>query len=156
PPDPRRPGGKDRGRPLQPSHGEPEQPLRRPGPACGDPGHLLRWPRHRLGWPALRGTIVVPVQRSRTETSMIAPAEPAYGTDDALLVLEDGTITRGRASGARGVCMGEIVFATGMTGYQEAVTDPSYHRQIVRMTSPHIGTTGMNRQDPGSQRIWAT
>ncbi|ACQ80292.1 carbamoyl-phosphate synthase, small subunit [Beutenbergia cavernae DSM 12333] len=74
--------------------------------------------------------------------------------DPALLVLEDGTVFRGRAWGARGASVGEIVFSTGMTGYQETLTDPSYHRQIVVMTAPHIGNTGVNDEDPESRRIW--
>lgn len=74
--------------------------------------------------------------------------------DPALLVLEDGTVLRGAAYGARGETFGEIVFATGMTGYQETLTDPSYHRQIVVMTAPHIGNTGVNDEDPESWRIW--
>ncbi len=72
----------------------------------------------------------------------------------ALLVLEDGTVYRGRPYGARGATVGEIVFNTGMTGYQETLTDPSYHRQIVVMTAPHIGNTGMNDEDQESSRIW--
>ena len=72
----------------------------------------------------------------------------------ALLVLEDGEVYRGRPFGARGATVGEIVFNTGMTGYQETLTDPSYHRQIVVMTAPHIGNTGMNDEDPESSRIW--
>ncbi len=60
----------------------------------------------------------------------------------------------GQAYGARGSSVGEAVFATGMTGYQETLTDPSYHRQIVTMTAPHIGNTGMNRADAESSRIW--
>ena len=72
----------------------------------------------------------------------------------ALLVLEDGTVFPGRAWGARGRTLGEIVFSTGMTGYQETLTDPSYHRQIVVMTAPHIGNTGVNDEDPESKRIW--
>ena len=72
----------------------------------------------------------------------------------ALLVLEDGAVFPGRAWGARGRTLGEIVFATGMTGYQETLTDPSYHRQIVVMTAPHIGNTGVNDEDPESSRIW--
>ncbi|PWD49736.1 carbamoyl phosphate synthase small subunit [Serinibacter arcticus] len=72
----------------------------------------------------------------------------------ALLVLEDGTHLVGRAWGARGQTLGEIVFSTGMTGYQETITDPSYHRQIVVMTAPHIGNTGVNDEDPESSRIW--
>ena len=73
-------------------------------------------------------------------------------TDIALLVLEDGTVFKGRAWGARGRTLGEIVFSTGMTGYQETLTDPSYHRQIVVMTAPHIGNTGVNDEDPDSSR----
>ncbi|MDR2372631.1 MAG: glutamine-hydrolyzing carbamoyl-phosphate synthase small subunit [Bifidobacteriaceae bacterium] len=72
----------------------------------------------------------------------------------ALLVLEDGRHFRGRPFGARGTATGEIVFNTAMTGYQETLTDPSYHRQIVVMTAPHIGNTGVNSADPESGRIW--
>ncbi len=76
------------------------------------------------------------------------------GPEQAILVLEDGTVARGRAYGARGTTFGEIVFSTGMTGYQETLTDPSYHRQIVVMTAPHVGNTGINDEDPESGRIW--
>ncbi|MDX2932311.1 glutamine-hydrolyzing carbamoyl-phosphate synthase small subunit [Streptomyces ipomoeae] len=72
----------------------------------------------------------------------------------AVLVLEDGRIFRGRAYGAVGATFGEAVFSTGMTGYQETLTDPSYHRQVVVMTAPHVGNTGVNDEDPESQRIW--
>ncbi|SPT54048.1 Carbamoyl-phosphate synthase small chain [Actinomyces bovis] len=72
----------------------------------------------------------------------------------ALLVLEDGYTLVGRAYGATGRTLAEIVFNTGMTGYQETLTDPSYHRQIVVMTAPHIGNTGVNDEDPESERIW--
>ncbi|MGW5664166.1 glutamine-hydrolyzing carbamoyl-phosphate synthase small subunit [Streptomyces sp. NPDC003758] len=72
----------------------------------------------------------------------------------AVLVLEDGRIFRGRAYGAVGVTFGEAVFSTGMTGYQETLTDPSYHRQVVVMTAPHVGNTGVNDEDPESKRIW--
>ncbi len=72
----------------------------------------------------------------------------------ALLVLEDGRSLRGAAYGAVGTTFGEAVFATGMTGYQETLTDPSYHRQIVAMTAPHIGNTGVNDEDDESARIW--
>jgi len=74
----------------------------------------------------------------------------------ALLVLEDGRTFRGRAYGAVGETFGEAVFATGMTGYQETLTDPSYHRQVVVMTAPHIGNTGVNDEDPESARIWVS
>ncbi|PWK68670.1 carbamoyl-phosphate synthase small subunit [Streptomyces sp. CG 926] len=72
----------------------------------------------------------------------------------AVLVLEDGRIFRGRAYGAVGETFGEAVFSTGMTGYQETLTDPSYHRQVVVMTAPHVGNTGVNDEDPESSRIW--
>ncbi|MET7932895.1 glutamine-hydrolyzing carbamoyl-phosphate synthase small subunit [Streptomyces sp. NPDC005322] len=74
----------------------------------------------------------------------------------AVLVLEDGRTFRGRAYGAVGETFGEAVFSTGMTGYQETLTDPSYHRQVVVMTAPHIGNTGVNDEDPESQRIWVS
>jgi len=72
----------------------------------------------------------------------------------AVFVLEDGTRYSGRAYGALGRTLGEAVFATGMTGYQETLTDPSYAGQIVLMTAPHIGNTGMNDEDLESARIW--
>jgi carbamoyl-phosphate synthase small subunit len=71
----------------------------------------------------------------------------------ALLVLEDGRTFRGEAYGAVGETVGEAVFATGMTGYQETLTDPSYHRQVVVMTAPHVGNTGVNDEDPESGRV---
>ena len=72
----------------------------------------------------------------------------------AVLVLEDGRSFRGTAYGAVGETFGEAVFNTGMTGYQETLTDPSYHKQVVVMTAPHIGNTGVNDEDPESGRIW--
>ena len=72
----------------------------------------------------------------------------------AVYVLEDGRIFRGQAYGAIGETFGEAVFNTGMTGYQETLTDPSYHRQVVAMTAPQIGNTGVNDEDPESSRIW--
>ncbi|MGP6176891.1 glutamine-hydrolyzing carbamoyl-phosphate synthase small subunit [Microbacterium sp. A196] len=72
----------------------------------------------------------------------------------AVLVLEDGTRYAGRAYGAVGTTLGEVVFATGMSGYQETITDPSYAGQIVLQTAPHIGNTGMNDEDAESHRIW--
>ncbi|MCK2028537.1 glutamine-hydrolyzing carbamoyl-phosphate synthase small subunit [Microbacterium galbinum] len=74
--------------------------------------------------------------------------------ESAVLVLEDGTRYTGRAYGARGTTLGEVVFSTGMSGYQETITDPSYAGQIVLQTAPHIGNTGMNDEDPESRRIW--
>ncbi|WP_028849255.1 glutamine-hydrolyzing carbamoyl-phosphate synthase small subunit [Thermocrispum municipale] len=75
-------------------------------------------------------------------------------TPSAALVLEDGRIFRGEPFGARGTTLGEAVFCTGMTGYQETLTDPSYYRQIVVQTAPHIGNTGWNDEDDESARIW--
>lgn len=77
-----------------------------------------------------------------------APAKPA------LLVLEDGRWFRGRSFGAEGETFGEAVFSTGMSGYQETLTDPSYHRQVVIATAPHIGNTGWNDEDDESDKIW--
>jgi carbamoyl-phosphate synthase small subunit len=73
---------------------------------------------------------------------------------DAMLVLEDGTTLRGKGFGAYGESFGEMVFNTGMTGYQETLTDPSYCGQIVAMTAPHVGNTGINDEDQESHRIW--
>jgi len=72
----------------------------------------------------------------------------------AYLVLDDGRIFEGRSWGATGKTFGEAVFQTGMTGYQETLTDPSYHQQVVVMTAPHIGNTGMNIEDNESSKIW--
>lgn len=77
-------------------------------------------------------------------------------TKDAVLVLEDGSRYEGHSYGSEGTTFGEIVFATGMTGYQETLTDPSYAGQIVLMTAPHIGNTGMNDEDMESRRIWVS
>ena len=73
---------------------------------------------------------------------------------DALLVLEDGRSFRGYSFGTTGEAFGEAVFATGMSGYQETLTDPSYHRQVVVATAPHIGNTGWNDEDDESRQIW--
>jgi carbamoyl-phosphate synthase small subunit len=74
----------------------------------------------------------------------------------AILVLEDGRTFTGQAYGAVGESFGEAVFSTGMTGYQETLTDPSYHRQVVVQTAPHIGNTGINDEDAESSRIWVS
>ena len=75
--------------------------------------------------------------------------------DAALLVLADGTVFRGRSIGARGTAVGEVVFNTAITGYQEILTDPSYCRQLVTLTYPHIGNTGVNDEDDESPRVYA-
>jgi carbamoyl-phosphate synthase small subunit len=75
---------------------------------------------------------------------------------EAMLVLEDGRTFRGESFGSPGETFGEAVFSTGMSGYQETLTDPSYHRQVVVMTSPHVGNTGINDEDQESTRIWVS
>jgi carbamoyl-phosphate synthase small subunit len=72
----------------------------------------------------------------------------------AYLVLEDGKVFRGNSYGVEGTTLGEVVFATGMTGYQETITDPSYAGQIVVQTAPHIGNTGVNHRDEESNKVW--
>jgi len=74
----------------------------------------------------------------------------------AYLVLDDGRIFEGLSWAKEGETFGEAVFATGMTGYQETLTDPSYHKQIVIMTAPHIGNTGVNKNDEESEKIWVS
>jgi carbamoyl-phosphate synthase small subunit len=76
--------------------------------------------------------------------------------NSAVLALEDGSIFRGKAIGALGLSSGEVVFNTAMTGYQEILTDPSYARQIVTLTYPHIGNTGITSEDNESDRVWAS
>jgi carbamoyl-phosphate synthase small subunit len=83
-------------------------------------------------------------------------ADRVSRSSTALLVLEDGRAFRGQSYGATGETFGEAVFSTGMTGYQETLTDPSYHRQVVVQTAPHIGNTGVNDDDPESRRIWVS
>lgn len=87
---------------------------------------------------------------------MVTQFDPAneYTAQDAVLVLEDGQVYVGEPFGATGSTCAEIVFNTAMTGYQETLTDPSYDRQIVVQTFPHIGDTGVNDVDLESSRIW--
>src|SRR5512144_3389773 len=80
---------------------------------------------------------------------------PVSQTSPAILVLADGTVFRGTAIGASGSSVGEVVFNTSITGYQEILTDPSYCRQIVTLTYPHIGNTGVNREDEEASRVHA-
>jgi len=72
---------------------------------------------------------------------------------EAILVLEDGAVFRGTSFGARGETFGEVVFNTALSGYQEVLTDPSYHGQLVTMTYPHIGNYGVNPDDVESSRV---
>jgi carbamoyl-phosphate synthase small subunit len=88
--------------------------------------------------------------QTSVQTSGTAPVTEG----DAVLVLEDGRVFPGRGYGALGRGIGEVVFCTGMTGYQETLTDPSYHRQIVVQTAPQIGNTGWNDEDDESDRVW--
>lgn len=89
-----------------------------------------------------------------TTNEVTVPPASALPAGAAVLVIEDGTRYTGRAYGATGRSLGEIVFSTGMTGYQETLTDPSYAGQIVLMTAPHIGNTGANDTDMESRKIW--
>lgn len=88
------------------------------------------------------------------DTSHIRAKQGQDHMSKAYLVLDDGRIFEGRSWGATGKTFGEAVFQTGMTGYQETLTDPSYHQQVVVMTTPHIGNTGMNIEDNESSKIW--
>ena len=93
-----------------------------------------------------------------TQTPLNVPARdgrPGRRREPAVIVLEDGRTFRGSSYGAVGESVGEAVFSTGMTGYQETLTDPSYHRQVIVMTAPHVGNTGVNAEDDESTRIWA-
>ena len=94
----------------------------------------------------------MPIVESNKVTDSNAATTPTPSA--AVLVLEDGRIFRGRSYGAQGTALGEAVFATGMTGYQETITDPSYARQLVVQTAPHIGNTGVNSEDAESRKIW--
>ena len=115
---------------------------------CAQRRVSLRWPLTLVRIPEKHKGVLV----SQNESGTIAI--PMYDKDDAVLVLEDGQVYVGEPYGALGETTGEIVFATGMTGYQETLTDPSYDRQIVVQTFPHIGDTGVNSEDPESSRIW--
>ena len=91
---------------------------------------------------------------TRGQVDVGAAAPRGLDREPALLVLEDGFVLRGTAYACLGRTVGEAVFTTAMTGYQETLTDPSYHRQIVVQTAPHIGNTGVNDEDPESGRVW--
>ncbi len=96
---------------------------------------------------------MTPPEDASTPAHGTVAARPMGTGRDALLVLEDGTAFRGRAFGAEGTVLGEAVFNTAMAGYQEVLTDPSYHRQIVAMTAPHVGNYGLNDADAESDAI---
>src|SRR5690349_7710978 len=107
-------------------------------------------PGGRPPWNPPMASGPVPSSRGLGQVSPPLPDWPA------VLVLEDGTTFHGTGFGARGEAFGEMVFNTGMTGYQETLTDPSYCRQIVAMTAPHIGNTGVNDEDPESRQVWVS
>ena len=106
----------------------------------------------------MTGTAVTgqkPLNQEPSDTARAVPGEPMFRhREPAVLVLEDGRAFVGSTYGAIGQTVGEAVFSTGMSGYQETLTDPSYHRQVVVMTAPHIGNTGVNDEDNESSRIW--
>jgi carbamoyl-phosphate synthase small subunit len=92
-------------------------------------------------------------EAGRRQGSPISKANDV--TQPAILVLEDGTVFEGESVGASGLSVGEVVFNTAMTGYQEIVTDPSYARQLVTLTYPHIGNTGCTGQDDEAAKVWS-
>jgi len=103
--------------------------------------------------PAATPSQALPTSRSMALSSDPSPSSaPAPASAQALLVLADGTVLRGLAFGARGTAIGEVVFNTGMTGYQEVMTDPSYAGQLVTFTYPELGNTGVNDQDQEAER----
>src|SRR5690606_10246326 len=104
--------------------------------------------RHRV-----RGFLQPGFRRGRRQGSFYLKAN--HVTQSAILVLEDGTVFEGDSVGASGLSVGEVVFNTSMTGYQEIVTDPSYARQLVTLTYPHIGNTGCTGQDDEATQVWS-
>src|SRR5665811_1815746 len=137
----------------------PQQSLARPpahrGGSCHGPAWCPHGPEGRAG---LTGTAVTgqkPLNQEPSDTARAVPGELMFRhREPAVLVLEDGRAFVGSTYGAIGQTVGEAVFSTGMSGYQETLTDPSYHRQVVVMTAPHIGNTGVNDEDNESSRIW--
>ncbi len=97
----------------------------------------------------------ISVKRRRDFGSPLGSQSEIPVTQAAILVLEDGTVFEGESVGAPGLSVGEVVFNTAMTGYQEVSTDPSYARQMVTLTYPHIGNTGMTDQDDEASKVWS-
>ena len=97
----------------------------------------------------------ISVKRRRDFGSPLGSQSESPVTQAAILVLEDGTVFEGESVGAPGLSVGEVVFNTAMTGYQEVLTDPSYARQMVTLTYPHIGNTGMTDQDNEASKVWS-
>src|SRR6185436_10947830 len=138
------PGGRAAG---EPRAGRPRGPLDGGAGGAGPPQQ--QHPVRRYGDAGARGGHV-PVRTAHRAGRQGGPVR----RPEALLVLEDGRTFRGEAYGSVGETFGEAVFTTAMTGYQETLTDPSYHRQVVVQTAPHIGNTGVNGEDDESARIW--
>lgn len=97
----------------------------------------------------------ISVKRRRDFGSPLGSQSEIPVTQAAIIVLEDGTVFEGESVGAPGLSVGEVVFNTAMTGYQEVLTDPSYARQMVTLTYPHIGNTGMTDQDDEASKVWS-
>lgn len=97
----------------------------------------------------------ISVKRRRDFGSPLGSQSEIPVTQAAILVLEDGTVFEGESVGAPGLSVGEVVFNTAVTGYQEVLTDPSYARQMVTLTYPHIGNTGMTDQDNEASKVWS-
>ena len=97
----------------------------------------------------------ISVKRRRDFGSPLGSQSEIPVTQAAILVLEDGTVFEGESVGAPGLSVGEVVFNTAMTGYQEVLTDPSYARQMVTLTYPHIGNTGMTDEDNEASKVWS-
>ena len=101
------------------------------------------------------------VRRDKTQSfgdgfAQVTDQKKGFLLRPALLVLEDGSVFHGQSIGAEGQTVGEVVFNTAMTGYQEILTDPSYCRQMVTLTYPQIGNTGVTPEDEESDQIWAS
>src|SRR5690606_14423813 len=166
---PRRAAGRERAR------GPPAGPVHHAGPAfragLSHPGNHSPGKRRRslLGASPVQFPLACYPHARTGEMPVRGFLQPASGgpatgllhlkandvTHPAILVLEDGTVFEGESVGASGLAVGEVVFNTAMTGYQEIVTDPSYARQLVTLTYPHIGNTGCTGQDDEAAKVWS-
>ena len=135
------PADDDSDEPTEPTDDRPTTRPTDPEPTDPQPKADTMSRRHRAGRTS---------RHRRKDDIMSAAAGFDLDRAPAVLVLEDGRTFRGDAYGATGQTVGEAVFSTGMTGYQETLTDPSYHRQVVVMTAPHVGNTGVNDEDDES------
>src|SRR5581483_6257423 len=148
------PGRRPRRRRTRPGHRREGHRRHRRG--AGDLAPRRAHPRHRLP-PAGQGRPRRARRRDQCPEQgrnlrVTSETHAPHAREEAVLVLEDGRSFRGEAYGAVGETYGEAVFSTGMTGYQETLTDPSYCGQVVVMTAPHVGNTGVNDEDPESRR----